>query len=474
MTTAIERRSLPGPPKLQQQSKRIAPRQFRHSFWTIFLLILFASLHLMSQPSFPGNTNPPLDTWSFADTNYWTSDLGYYPISYSDISDSPLGPGNSLDVDSTNASWLQYNVYEADGTTNLNIVSDGSLEFWFAPNWASASDTNDLGTGPSVWSRFIEVGTYTTNASYGWWSLYMDDVGNNIYFSAQDANGDEADYLSAPVTFTSNNWHLIALTWSSTNSSLFVDGTCLTNGPGISVLPGMDVITNGFTIGSDIATGMLQMHGALNSLATYNYVLDPGSINAQSVLEAVFYLATASLSSNAPYASPEVSAVYDIISGPGYLQVTGTNNTTCFTNANVWITNASVMPGTNESVNLSFMVTGGNPDWPYDVFATGYINGSIANSVWSWMGQAYPCQTNVINGLTNGMVYLLLGTPLSYDGDGFTVAYETLILHINPNDPDLAGDGIANGFKYLAGIPFTTPVSLPSLNSISVPCCPIQ
>jgi hypothetical protein len=132
------------------------------------------------------------------------------------------------------------------------------------------------------------------------------------------------------------------------------------------------------------------------------------------------------------------------------------------------------MPGTNESVNLSFMVTGGNPDWPYDVFATGYINGSIANSVWSWMGQAYPCQTNVINGLTNGMVYLLLGTPLSYDGDGFTVAYETLILHINPNDPDLAGDGIANGFKYLAGIPFTTPVSVPSLNSISVPCCPIQ
>jgi hypothetical protein len=443
---------------------------------TITLLILIcmgAGSRAISQPSIPGNTNPPLDTWSFADTNYWTSDLGYYPVSYTNISDSPLGPGNSLDVDGTNASWLQYNVYEADGTTNLNIVSDGSLGFWFAPNWASASDTNDLGTGPGVWSRLIEVGTYTTNASYGWWSLYMDDVGNNIYFSAQDANGDEADYLAAPVTFTSNNWHLIALTWSSTNTSLFVDGTCLTNGPGISVLPGMDVISNGFTIGSDIATGMLQMHGALNSLATYNYVLDSGSINVEAVLEAIYYLATANVSSNAPYASPGVSAVYDIISGPGYLQVTGTNNTTCLANTNVWITNVSVMPGTNKSVNLSFMVTGGNPDWPYDIFATGCLNNPITNSVWSWMGQAYPCQTNVINGLTNGMAYFLLGTPLSYDGDGFTVAYETLILHINPNDPDLAGDGIANGFKYLAGMPFTTPVSVPSLSSVSIPVCPV-
>ncbi len=439
----------------------------------IFICVGAAS-RAVSQPSIPNSGPPPLDTWSFSDTNYWTSDLGYYPLSFTNICDSELGLGNSLDVDSTNESWLQYNVFEADGTTNLNIVSDGSLEFWFAPNWASVSDTNDLGTGPGVWSRLIEVGTYTTNASYGWWSLYMDDVGNNIYFSAQDENGNEADYLSAPVTFTSNYWHLIALTWCSTNTALFVDGNCVTNGPGITVLPNVKVIANGFTIGSDIDTGMLQMHGALNSLSTYNYVLGDASINAQAILEAVFYLATASISSNAPSSSsPELSAVYDIINGPGYLQVTGTNTATYATNINVWITNVTTTPGTNNSVNLGFMVAGGNPDWPYDVFATGYINGSISNSTWSWMGQTYPCQTNVNNGLTNSMVYLLLGTPFSYDGDGFTAAYEKLILHINPNNPDVAGDGIANGFKYLAGIPFTTQVGVPSLNSANVPCCPI-
>jgi hypothetical protein len=117
-----------------------------------------------------------------------------------------------LQVDCPTNAWLQYDVYESSGATNLNIVSDGSVMFWFAPNWASTSNTNGLGTGPGVASRFLEIGKYTSNASYGWRSLYMDEFGNNIYFSAQNAAGDQLTYLSAPVTFTSNVWHLIALT----------------------------------------------------------------------------------------------------------------------------------------------------------------------------------------------------------------------------------------------------------------------
>ncbi len=92
----------------------------------------------------------------------------------------------------------------------------------------------------------------------------------------------------------------------------------------------------------------------------------------------------------------------------------------------------------------------------------------------SWLGQVYPCQTNLIDGFTNRAVYLILvKTPLSYDGDGFTVAFDNLILHISPeHNRRLAGDGIAHGFKMLAGLPLTTPVSLPTLTSVTVPCCP--
>ena len=274
------------------------PGGIRRGVWLVFLLTLFCSWHVMAEvPVLPGggggDTNEVvLDSWSFADTNYWTSDLGYYPISFANLEVSTNGPGNSLLIDSPTNAWLQYNVYESTGATNLNLAGDGSVMFWFSPtSWASTSDTNDLGTtGPGVYGRLLEVGEYTTDASFGWWSLYLDTNGNDISFSAQDAAGDSITYVSAPVTFTTNAWHLIALTWTSTNTALYVDGNCLTNGPGITVLPSIAVISNGFTIGSDAQTGLLQMHGAINSLYSYNYPLDGGTINAEFVLGQIFYL----------------------------------------------------------------------------------------------------------------------------------------------------------------------------------------
>jgi hypothetical protein len=239
---------------------------------------------------------------------------------------SALGPGNSLAVDNASPAWLDFPVWE-DGGTNLNVVSDGSAIFWFAPNWASTSDTNDVGTtGPGVAGRLLEVGEYTTDATYGWWSLYTDSAGNNLYFSAQDGSGHQTNYLSAPITFTSNVWHLIALCWTSTNTSLYVDGICLTNGPGISILPSTGVLDNGFTIGSDAATGMLQMHGAVNSLTTFNYALDSGAIGADWILTGIFYLRNPDNLGNFenPDYSPGLSDIYDVVTititgytGPG-------------------------------------------------------------------------------------------------------------------------------------------------------------
>ena len=67
--------------------------------------------------------------------------------------------------------------------------------FWFAPGWSS---TNAGGTGPGEWGRLIEVGSYTPDSSYGWWSIYVDDGGNNLYFSAQtnDFSSNVWTYLS--------------------------------------------------------------------------------------------------------------------------------------------------------------------------------------------------------------------------------------------------------------------------------------
>src|SRR5258708_6172871 len=215
----------------------------------IFLVALVCSLaglfHANGQT--PGSPPQILNSWSFDDTTNWVSDLGYAPLSFTNLNSSLLGDGNALLLDSTNAAWLQYKTVESDGTNNLT-VGRGSVMFWFAPSWAS---TNQGGSGPGLWGRLIEVGSYTTNASYGWWSLYVDPEGANIHFAAQTNNGSEAIYLSAPIAFTTNRWHMIALTYSATNSALYVDGALATNGTSLTYWPGPDVLTNGFYVGSD-------------------------------------------------------------------------------------------------------------------------------------------------------------------------------------------------------------------------------
>ena len=171
---------------------------------------------------------------------------------------------------------LQYNVYENDGTTNLTVDS-GTVTFWFAPS--SWSSTNAGGTGPGEYGRLFEVGSYTHDYSYGWWSIFVDEGGNNIYFSAQtnDLSTSITTYLSAPISWTTNYFHFVALTYSPTNTALYLDGVLATNGPGVTVYPGPDVLTNGFWIGSSKQWNQ-SAHGMFNTVATYNYPLSSNDV----------------------------------------------------------------------------------------------------------------------------------------------------------------------------------------------------
>ena len=174
------------------------------------LLGLFPATIWGFVPEPPGSPPPPLDTWSFSDTSGWKSDLGFAPISFTNLSASLLGDGTAVVIDSTYASWLRFNTTETNGTNEIR-VDLGTLVFWFAPSW---SGTNQGGSGVpgGQWGRLIEVGEYTTNASYGFWSLYLDPAGAHVYFAAQTNNGTSAVYLSAPISWTTNRWHQIALT----------------------------------------------------------------------------------------------------------------------------------------------------------------------------------------------------------------------------------------------------------------------
>jgi len=230
------------------------------------------------------NSNPWLDSWSFTDTNAWKSDLGVAPVSFTNLGVATLPTeGTALLVDTGSPAWIQFHVNESSGATNVNIVSQGSAMFWLSPDWASSNNTNEVGTGPGVESRILEAGTFQSN---GWFGILCSSNGNCLYFVTQASTGAAVTNLSVPITFGSNEWHLIAAEWSTTNSALAIDGVVLTNGPGVSTLPGSGV--QDFRIGSD-ATGAKQMRAAISDLTTYSYPLDPGVISGNFMLYSIFY-----------------------------------------------------------------------------------------------------------------------------------------------------------------------------------------
>ncbi|HEV2211499.1 MAG TPA: LamG-like jellyroll fold domain-containing protein [Verrucomicrobiae bacterium] len=406
---------------------------------------------LRAVPPSPGNgpPNPDLDSWSFNSAG-WASDRGFAPISYStNLMTSDLGDGTCLVMDHTNAAWLQYNVTESDGTNELTL-NQGTVTLWFAPDW---TDTNNGGTGPGQPGRFIEVGTYTTNASIGWWSLWLDKTGTNVYFSAQ-TNGSATTYFSAPVTWNlTNRWHMLTITYCATNSAFYWDNTLVTNGLPVTTWPSPTVQSNGFFLGSD-STGIAQVHGMIDDVQTFSYPLASSNVAAIFQQESFYYYANplnrANFATDPSY--PTNTLYFSVVSGMGGLTRIGTNS--CVSSSSFWLTNftASAMSSTG-TVTVTFGIAGG---WegltgPFDVFATSILNATnISYSPWAWVGQGYSCYTySLILSNSPFSAYLLLGSPQDSDGDGLTDAYELLVSHTNPNNMFSAGDGIPDGWKVL-------------------------
>jgi len=460
-TNALTKRDRPS----SKAAKTYACAKGFRAGWMVLLLTLFCSGWLLASVNIPppiDSSSPWLGSWSFTDTNYWTSDLGYYPLWFTNLGVlASNGPGCSLLIDSTNESQLLFPTWNSDGTTNLNVAGDGSLMFWFYPDWSSVSEGGD---GPGGgWSALIDLGACTDGATNGSWSCGFDGAGNNFYFITQDANGNEGDYIHAPVALAAGTWNLIALTWSGGNTAFYFNGVCVTNGPGVGVLPSLEVLSNGFAIGSDAATGLLQMHGAMSRLTTYDDPLDAASVEGEWALNCIFYMGGGGGIPELAQASsmPQVTPTFDAITGPGCLLAAGTNSSGCVNNTNVWITNVTAAV-TNGAVNLTFTIAGGTNGLAYDIFATPALAKPLTDGLWTWMGQGSPCVTYTIPGLTNSDVFLILGTPQDSDGDGLTDAYELLVSHTNPYVADSGGDGMLDGWKVLWGMN-------PLINNAAVP-----
>ena len=193
----------------------------------------------------------------------------------------PSWDTNAVLIDSTNAAILKYRDVETNGNANINLRS-GTVRFWFKPDWSSVDQG---GTGPGGNGRLIEMGncslhlptnSYVVYFTNGWWGLYFNTNGTQLTF-ASSTNGFGGIHLMSPVSLTSNLWYQMVLTYTPTNSLLYLNGQVVTNGFGSIYYPNAAERTNGFRIGSD-STGNNQARGAFDDLETFNYPLAAGDI----------------------------------------------------------------------------------------------------------------------------------------------------------------------------------------------------
>lgn len=219
----------------------------------------------------------PLDNTSFTPAR-----LGYFRFNDGDFTgergQQPVATSGLQSVDAwitkgvqlTNGTAvLKYRTVEADGRANINLRS-GTLRWWFKPQWNS-------GTGTGAAGKLLEVGSRGAATTNGWWSLFFDATGNTLNFVSQTNNTAEVTNLMAGVTFTSNRWCQVVLTYTNGAVALYTNGVlCATNSAGVPY-PLLAARTNGFTIGCSTDGGGV-VQGVFEDLETFNYPLTASEV----------------------------------------------------------------------------------------------------------------------------------------------------------------------------------------------------
>jgi hypothetical protein len=216
-----------------------------------------------------------LGYWPFDNTNTWAGSTGQLPLVATNLVGVPSWNTNAVLIDNNNPAVLAYRDVETNGNANINL-RNGTVRFWFKPDWSSVDQS---GTGPQAEGRLLEMGI--KGSTNGWWGLVVGSSGTNIYFGTQtNSTGTLTTNLSTAISWSSNVWHQVVLTYGATNTSLYLDGQpVVTNGMGVAYYPGLAVRASGFEIGSS-TSGTNQVRGVFDELETFNYRLNATSIQA--------------------------------------------------------------------------------------------------------------------------------------------------------------------------------------------------
>jgi hypothetical protein len=78
-----------------------------------------------------------------------------------------------------------------------------------------------------------------------------------------------------------------------------------------------------------------------------------------------------------------VTPTFNAVTGSGYLTTISTNSVNCVTSTNIWITNVVATLVTNGTMNVTFAISGGSNNVPYDVFANSMLVPATSTNAWA-------------------------------------------------------------------------------------------
>jgi len=207
-----------------------------------------------------------LGYWRF-DSPLFYAEQGQMPLSLSSVGQALSWSGNALVISSSTSSQITYPDVGSNGWANINC-RQGSLRFWFKPNSTS---------GPTTEAPFVYMGSANGSDE---WALWLSAGGTSIEFNTATNGGATETNLACPCNLTNTNqWTQIVLTYGSSGSSLYTNGS-LAQGGGAEVTnwPRLTNRKLGMVIGNNMSNNTA-INGQFEEMETFNYQLSPSSIS---------------------------------------------------------------------------------------------------------------------------------------------------------------------------------------------------
>ena len=400
-------------------------------YGTVLALPTVLVLTLVARPRPPIAPFPELELkgWRFDVLQYVTAEgMGAHIATNLWVAES--WSGYALDM-RAQGSLLLTPAVTGPHRTNFTQGS-GTLRMWYSPTaWASASVG---GTGPGAWATLFELAQTNTVEHPFALAVAIDPFGTNLVAVMNSETG-AVTLVQTPIAWSTGQWHQIAFVYDTNTVELFVDDNNDAISFTVPTWPSSSVWNqSAFSLGSGFDGSLLSM-GQLDEIHTFGYALSTNYLSWSYQL----YSPIAALGP-----LPDLEGGGQMNGGePVPCDPCPSGDTNDYPKyVGGWTTNAGLKFASNPApyviggTNFVTVLDEASPFKAYQIFQATQILGSTlitTNLFWSLVTNGPMGVSNFTfrlptTGMTNRVFYIAADAKDS-DSDGFSDAYEYLVLH---------------------------------------------